>query len=131
MCEALVQALLDAGHPVLIGSCAARHAHALCELPDHIVAVRAIVGDAKRRASRAVKEALPGQVWSRGGEYRRVNGDPHLANAYDYITDGQEDGAWVWVCEEGERVRTALEQLYPRRRYGRNAPSALPRRGRE
>lgn len=125
---AFADALLDAGHPVLVASCAGRHAHAVTELPDNIIAIRAIVGEAKKVASRAVKKEMPGSVWSRGGEYRRIRDDHHLANAYDYVRDGQEDDAWVWYSEEGERIRTALEELYPRRRDGRKAPFALPRR---
>ena len=125
---AFVQSLLDARHPVLVASCAQRHAHAVTELPDNIVAVRAIAGEAKKVSSRAVRRQLPGTVWSRGGEYRRIKDDHHLANAYDYVLYGQEDDAWVWCSEEGERIRTVLEVFYPRRRYGRKALSALPRR---
>ena len=48
---AFVNALLQAGHPVLDASVGAKHAHAVTELPDNIVAIRAIVGEAKRIAS--------------------------------------------------------------------------------
>jgi hypothetical protein len=126
--QAFVHALTAAGHPVVVASVAERHAHALVELPDNIVVIRAVVGDAKRLASRAVKAQLPGQVWSRGGEYRRIRDDGHWANAFDYIVDGQEAGAWTWRSEEGARMREALLGRYPRRRSGRKAPSALPRR---
>lgn len=125
---AMIDALLGAGDEVVVASVAERHAHALVELPDNIVAVRAIVGDAKRIASRAVKSHLPGQVWSRGGEYRRVRDEGHWANAFDYVLDGQEAGAWTWCSEEGAKVRESLLPRYPRRRSGRKAPSALPRR---
>ena len=124
--QALVEALVNAGHVVLVGSCAERHAHAVVELPDNIIAVRAIVGEAKKVSSRSVKRQLPGQVWSRGGEYRRVKDNHHLANAYDYVFDGQEDGAWVWCSEQGESMRALLERFYPRRRYGRMARTPLP-----
>jgi hypothetical protein len=127
--RAFVQALLQAGHRLVVFSLAGEHAHALVDLPDNMPLIRAAVGDAKRIASRSVKAELPGQVWSRGGEFCRIKDAAHWANAYDYIRDGQEAGAWVWCSEEGERLRSRLEGLYPRRRYGRKAPSALPRRG--
>jgi hypothetical protein len=129
MGDAFVRALVEAGHPVVVFSLAGEHAHALVDLPDNMPLIRAIIGDAKRIASRSVKAELPGQVWSRGGEFRRIKDDAHWANAYDYIRDGQEPGAWVWYSEEGERLRSLLEGRYPRRRYGRKTPSALPRRG--
>ena len=117
--RAFCDALQDAGHRVLVGAVGQKHSHSIVELPDNIIAVRAIVGDAKRIASRAVKKWMPGRVWSHGGEYRRIKDDHHLTNAYDYIFDAQEEDAWVWASEEGERIRTALEHLYPRRCHSR------------
>jgi hypothetical protein len=128
VCRALANALLESGHRCVLASVGGRHAHVIVELPDNIVAVRAIVGDAKRVASRSVKQRLPGRIWSRGGEYRRIKDNHHFANAYDYVRDGQEGGARVWTSDEGERLRTSLESRYPRRRHGRKAPAAQPRR---
>jgi hypothetical protein len=116
--NAFVNALLQAGHRVVAFSLADKHAHALVELPDVMPLIRAVIGDAKRVGSRSVKAQLPGQIWSRGGEFRRIKDDAHWANAYDYILDGQEAGAWTWCSKEGERLRTLLEARYPRR-YGR------------
>ena len=116
ICHAFAESLLQSGHRCVLASVSATHLHAIVELPDNIIAIRAIVGAAKRIASRAVKNHLPGQLWSRGGEYRRIKDNPHFANAYDYVRDGQEDGAHLWTCEEGERLRTTLEPRYPRRR---------------
>ena len=117
--NAFVKRLLEGSHRVVVFSLADKHAHALVELPDVMPLNRAIIGDAKRIASRSVKAQLPGQLWSRGGEFKRIKDDAHWANAYDYILDGQEVGAWTWCSEEGERFRKGLEARYPRRRYGR------------
>ena len=52
-------------------------------------------------------------------DFKRIKDDAHFVNTYDYIGDGQEGDAAVWTCEEGERIRTVLEALYPRRTYAK------------
>ena len=39
---------------------------------------------------------LPGNIWSQGGEFKRINDAAHLENAYNYIRIRQEAGTVVW-----------------------------------
>jgi len=57
----------------------------LLELPNHIHKIRAIVGDAKRISSRAVKRSIPGKMWAAGGTYKPIKDEEHQRNAYGYI----------------------------------------------
>jgi len=77
------------------------HAHVLAELLDDYGKVREIVGHAKRKSSRAVKEWLPGSVWSSGGTYEEVNDRKHLDAAHDYLLFDQGAGAWTWSYLDG------------------------------
>ena len=72
------------------------HLHALMELPDERDEVRRVVGRSKQAASHAAREYLPGSIWSKGGEYRRIVDKQHLHNAYHYIRTRQERGTLVW-----------------------------------
>ena len=92
------------------------HAHALVELPDNILKIRAIVGLAKRFSSRAVKDAIPGSVWAAGGTYKPIKDADHQRNTYEYILYNQGTRAWTWcfhdATKEGQfgRSRAATKQ---------------------
>jgi len=122
--RALLQHLCECGHKVLVVAVTKVHAHFLAELPDNIVTVKAIVGDAKRRASRAVKAQLPGTIWARCGTYKPVHSPDHQRSAYDYILYDQGPDAWTWSFRDGSddgqfaRKRPALDPP-PRPRRGR------------
>jgi len=94
--QALVQPLLEMNFRVLAASVSGRHAHVLVELPIDIATVKRAIGQAKRKSSRAVKEWLPGRVWSAGGTYKHVKDRSHLKNATEYVLYDQGDDAWTW-----------------------------------
>ncbi|HEY9289592.1 MAG TPA: hypothetical protein VIT43_16375, partial [Candidatus Dormibacteraeota bacterium] len=77
------------------------HAHLLVELPGNLDQVKTIIGDAKRRSSRAVKQSMPGSVWAAGGTYKRVLELSHRQNALKYILYGQGSDAWTWSYRDG------------------------------
>jgi hypothetical protein len=79
------------------------HAHAVVEMPDDMPEVRRVVGEAKRAASRAVTEELPGAVWSAGGKFVRIRNDAHLKSAYEY--DLYDQGPWAWTWSFRDRSR--------------------------
>ena len=88
------------GHRVLTVAVGKVHAHALVELPDNILRIRAIVGDAKRRSSRAVRQYLPGSIWAAGGTYKPVESRAHQRRAFRYILYDQGPGAWTWSFQD-------------------------------
>jgi hypothetical protein len=94
--RAFVKALIDAGSRVLVASCSDKHLHAPALLPASRDLTKAIVGDAKRAASRAVRASMPGSVWSAGGEYKPIENRRHGVETFYYILERQEVGARVW-----------------------------------
>ena len=121
--RALLQHLLDSGHAVLVIAVTKVHAHVLIELPDNIVKVKSIIGDAKRRASRAVNAQLPGTVWARGGTYKRVTSRNHQRRAYEYILYEQGPEAWTWSFRD-----RSTEGQFARERPAPPRPHAVAQR---
>lgn len=97
---ALADYLATQGHRLLAISVSGRHAHILVELPDNMSSIRAIIGEAKRKSSRAVKQQMPGRVWAAGGDYDPVDSRVHQRNSYFYILEKQGPGAWTWTYQE-------------------------------
>jgi hypothetical protein len=98
--QTLTQYLQRAGHPVIVVAVTKVHVHVLVELPDNILRIKAIAGEAKRVASRAVKRELPGTIWARGGMFKPIDSKAHQRSAYAYILYGQGDGAWTWSFKD-------------------------------
>jgi REP element-mobilizing transposase RayT len=94
--RAFVRKMRTLGFRIITCSVGDRHLHALVALPANYTQVRLIVGKCKQKASHAVRDVLPGSVWSAGGEYRDVRDVGHLQNAYRYIRTRQERGTIVW-----------------------------------
>jgi REP element-mobilizing transposase RayT len=88
--------LQEQSHRVIAVATDKVHTHALVELPTDLHQVRDIIGQAKRKSSRAVKTKLPGKIWAAGGTFKRVNDRDHLDAAHDYIIYDQGDEAWTW-----------------------------------
>jgi REP element-mobilizing transposase RayT len=68
----IVRTLREMGYEIRAVAVGKVHAHALPKLPNDPKIVRRIIGDAKRKSSRAVKKELPGEIWSAGGSYKPV-----------------------------------------------------------
>jgi REP element-mobilizing transposase RayT len=98
--KALAEKLTACGHQILCVALTKVHAHFLVELPDNIIRVRAIVGEAKRYSSRQVKAQLPGSVWAARGKYKPVDSRQHLLAAFEYILYEQGDDAWTWSARD-------------------------------
>ncbi len=94
--QTLVAVLLEMNFRFLAASIADKHGHAIVELPSDLCAVKRIIGDAKRRSSRSIKQWLPGRVWSAGGTYKMVRDRSHLKSATEYVLYDQGDDAWTW-----------------------------------
>jgi REP element-mobilizing transposase RayT len=101
--QALLTALLHRHYRILALAVGKVHAHALVELPESLATVKAIVGDAKRKSSRAAKTQLPGTVWASGGTFKMVKDDDHLRRANDYIMYDQGLDAWTWSFRNRSR----------------------------
>jgi hypothetical protein len=85
------------GFQTLAIACASAHLHALVEAPIDLRTVKAIAGRCKRQACERIKHLRTGHLWSAGGKFKRVKDRAHQLNVYDYITNRQEPGAFVWT----------------------------------
>ncbi len=99
----LVDHFQTVGYRVLTAAVTRVHAHALVELPGNILKIRAIVGEAKRAASRAVRDCIPGSVWAAGGTYKPIKDVDHQQNAYNYILYDQGPDAWTWCFRDATK----------------------------
>ena len=89
------------------------------ELPHDLEEIRKILGKCNQRASHAVRDRLPGNIWSSGGEFKWINGKSHLKNAYVYIREKQESGTVVWSHRPDENwidFEVAVKVMIARRR---------------
>jgi REP element-mobilizing transposase RayT len=119
--RSLVAYFLAAEYRVLAVAVTKVHAHLLVEIPDNIQKVRAIIGQAKRLSSRAVKQTIPGSVWAAGGTYKPMGSRNHQRSVHGYILYDQGPGAWTWSFQDGSEEG----QFLRRPRFA----STPPRRG--
>ncbi len=96
VCREFVSKLKSFGYRVIACSVGKRHLHVVVELVSDYKERRKAIGKCKQKASHAVRELLPGSVWSEGGEFKRVDGRGHLHAAYHYVRTKQESGTVVW-----------------------------------
>ncbi|MCE5327636.1 MAG: hypothetical protein LLG01_14615 [Planctomycetaceae bacterium] len=101
--KAMIDTLIARGHRVLAISVSGQHSHLLVELPDDLTAIRRIIGDAKSRSSLAIRQQMPGRVWSARGTYLRIENRRHHVCTFDYILTQQSEGAWTWSFREEAR----------------------------
>jgi REP element-mobilizing transposase RayT len=100
--RAILNHLREQGFKVLAIAVGKVHTHVIVELPRERAKVKWIIGQAKRKASRAVKKSLPGSVWAAGGEYKIVKDKDHLINAVEYVIYEQGPGTWTWWYRDGD-----------------------------
>jgi len=100
ICAAFIRHMLNAGHDLEAVSVGETHLHALVHLFEDRAMTKREVGEAKRKASRAVKTQMPGSIWSEGGTYKPVNSNEHFVAARHYIRFLQEEDAFVWCKGE-------------------------------
>jgi hypothetical protein len=96
VCREFVKKMLALGFRIIACSVGERHLHALIELVSEYHEKRKVVGKCKQKASHAVRLLLPGNIWSEGGEFKKIKDVRHLENAYNYIRTRQEAGTIVW-----------------------------------
>jgi REP element-mobilizing transposase RayT len=101
--KCIVDYFRKVNYRVLVVAVTKVHVHALVELPDNILKIRDIVGEAKRASSRAVKDAIPGSVWAAGGTYKPIKDTDHQHNAYNYILYDQGPDAWTWSFRDATK----------------------------
>ncbi len=96
----LVEKLRSEGTEVMVLAVAAEHVHGvlLCRAAE----TRAMIGNAKRAASHALRDAVPGALWARRCGLRTITTDEQHASVYDYVVAHVREGAWVWCCRGGE-----------------------------
>jgi hypothetical protein len=125
----IVQWLLEQGYRVLAIAVGKVHTHLLVELKDDIRVIRAVVGEAKRNSSRAVKKRLPGSIWSAGLSPEPVDNPRHQLKAFEYILYEQGPGAWTWSFHD-KSFDGMFDRQRPEEKKDPGRRCALPRRGR-
>jgi REP element-mobilizing transposase RayT len=120
---AIMRHLLNEGYRVLAVAVGKVHTHGLIELPENLRQVKAVVGEAKRKSSRAVKKELPGNVWAASGTYKPVETSGHLESAFGYILYEQGADAWTWSFRD-----RSCEGMFGRKRLRprRHLPTLTP-----
>ncbi len=94
--EALVAKADDTGFPITTCGVGGQHAHMLVRLPLEPRTAKGLVGRWKQAASHAVRERLPGKVWSDGCGVEPVRSQAHRARVHPYILKHAHEGAWVY-----------------------------------
>ena len=102
VCREFVRKLRSLGFAVVACSVGKRHLHVVVELASDYADRRKAIGKCKQKASHAVRELLPGNIWSEGGEFKPIADDGHLANATAYVRTKQEAGTVVWSDQPDE-----------------------------
>lgn len=92
------------GHRVLVLAVDSHHVHLLIELPGDRSRVKQVVGSWKQKASHAVRDRLPGTIWSKSCDPIRIKDRVHHERVYGYILDHARQGAWVWSFRDKEEV---------------------------
>ena len=98
LAKTIARLLTEAGYRVLVVSVSGCHVHILAELPVDLAEFKKLIGWLKTYSSKAMKDVLPGRVWSRGDRHVLVTDDEMLDEEYDYIRNRQGPGARSW-CE--------------------------------
>ena len=96
VCREFVVKMHKLGFRIIACSVGKRHLHALVELLTDYHEKRKVVGKCKQKAIHAVRALLPGNIWSEGGEFKKIKDAGHLKNSYGYIRTKQEQGTIVW-----------------------------------
>jgi REP element-mobilizing transposase RayT len=97
---AILTYLRSLGFRILAIAVGKVHAHIVVELPKDLAKVRQIIGECKRKSSRAIKDSHPGTVWGGGGEFVVCWEKSHLKNAFEYVIYDQGPGAWTWSYQD-------------------------------
>lgn len=98
--EAVLEKCEQKGRRVLVIAVDPHHVHLLVELPGDRTAVKRVVGSWKQKASHAVRDAMPGSIWSKSCDPVRIKDRAHHENVYRYIRDHRKQGAWVWTYRD-------------------------------
>lgn len=99
--EAVLDAIVERDCSAAAVSVAAEHVHVLAALPPNYDEAKVIVRAMKTVSSLAIREQMPGSVWSRGRTLKRVITMSHWEAARKYIATKQEPGAYTWDQDRG------------------------------
>lgn len=99
--EAILDALADRDCSAATVSISAEHVHALVALPPDYKEAKAVVRAMKTVSSLAIREQMPGSIWSRGRTLKRVVTMAHWKATREYIASKQEPGAYTWDQDRG------------------------------
>ncbi len=98
--ESLRDKFIALDRNVLSVAVGGQHAHVVVLLWENPRASKLAVGQAKQRASHAVRHELPGQVWADGAQLKPIVAPSHLREAVKYDRDHANEGAYVWLSDE-------------------------------
>jgi hypothetical protein len=105
ICEGICDAMARRSIACVALSVGCEHVHGLMALSSLYKEAQTLVGKLKNVASLAVRNELPGSIWSRGCNCKPVTSNEHWAATEDYILNKQEGGTFVWDPHHGGRFR--------------------------
>ncbi|MBL4700628.1 MAG: hypothetical protein JKX85_05145 [Phycisphaeraceae bacterium] len=76
------------------------HAHLQVELENNYKVALKHTAKIKQAASYAVRNALPGSLWARGGKPIAISDLKHQIRVYQYIQTHAKQGDWVWTFQD-------------------------------
>jgi hypothetical protein len=100
LAQIIARLFVGAGYRVAVVSVSRYHVHILAELPLELTEFRKVIGGIKTKASREVKDVLPGRVWSRGDKHILVRDQKHYECEFDYVRNRQGPEARAWSVGE-------------------------------
>lgn len=98
--EAILRKIHEQGFEVIIISVSGMHVHLIVKLFGGYKQVRRTAGTWKQASSHKVRDRIPGSIWGESGKPIRIANRGHQVEAFNYILEHAERGAWVWTFRE-------------------------------
>lgn len=107
---------------VIIIAVSGMHAHGITQLATDRGQVKRVIGTWKQASSHAIRTEFPGRIWAEGSDPVPIKNHEHQVNAFNYILEHEEHGAWLWTFQDeswneshddGEDKRQSEAEYFP------------------
>lgn len=103
--DRLIASLQSQDVELLALAVSADHVHGLGRFPDD--QARAIIGNAKRSSSHALRAEIPGTLWAKKCALKPIRSASQQRATFDYIVKHADQGASIWTFRDAQRARRA------------------------
>lgn len=100
ICTRLIEKIESQNYRLLAVAIDSLHAHLLVELPRDRKTIKRTVGSWKQATSHAVRQELPGKLWSAGCDPEVMKDKQHQQNTFRYILKHADRGAVTWRFDQ-------------------------------